>query len=187
MSLFPPSHNHKTHLEPFLSNSLEVADSYTYQYLKSGRTDGLYEVIVVRVSAIEEFAKWGRFGEKTSEIFTLVKLFAEANTPIIRFTNRYDSYIELSTVDKRVTAHFDDADHFPLADLPSNYNAYEIYYGPKTFAREQDVDAILTWTSAEQIVIDYKTPYADDGFLKRIESLKNNEHIKKIRNPPQLM
>lgn len=135
------------------------------QRLEAGHYDGKYDVINVR-------------GSCAPNIFTKVAAFADRNTsPIIRFTNEYDMYIELDTVNRKVTAEFESGNN-PLALLPTNYQWYEIRYGSLAINTAADVDTITTWTAAFKVTVFYYCSIRNKEFSARWQQLHNNlKHV----------
>lgn len=125
-----------------------------FRSLEAGVYDGKYEVINVQGSALPN-------------IFSQVAAFADRNTSTtIRFTNEYDMFIELDTVNKKVTAHFEKGNN-PLTYLPTNYRSYDIFYGSYAINTAADVDTITTWTEATEIHITYYCRIRNKEFMKR--------------------
>lgn len=135
------------------------------QRLEAGHYDGKYDVINVR-------------GSCAPNIFTKVAAFADRNTSaIIRFTNEYDIYIELDTVNKKVTAEFVSGNN-PLALLPTNYHWYEIHYGGLAINTAADVDTITTWTAAYKVTVSYYCSIRNKEFRARQRMLRDElKHV----------
>lgn len=136
-------------------------------------------MIVVRNSAVEKFARYDHMsGEMPSPISNELKHFAEFKTRTIRFTNRYRSYVQLNPLHKTVIAHFNDDAYFPLANFPTNYAFYDIYYGSaRSHLLARDINAVASWTSAYRVTIYWNPRDGDKDIVRRLKEIKNVEIV----------
>lgn len=116
---------------------MEISTPAEFQKLEAGHYDGQYRMINVRGSA-------------HPYLFTKILQFAETTTPTMRFTNEYGNYVQLShTLDtyRSIEARFDNGNN-PLADLPTNYQSYDIHFGTDAILTANDADVMTSWTKA---------------------------------------
>lgn len=140
-----------------------------YTNLLAGHFDGQYKKINVT-------------HEAHSNIFSQVALFTQSNIPTVRFTDEQRNYIELTASAKRISASFYNG-HGPLADLPINYELYDILFGLRAIYTAADVDVMLQWTLATEINVSTSWMNESKEFFDRVNELRdaNNEQIKKVR------
>lgn len=154
---------------------LEVNNPDLYEQFKTGHFTIPYKKYTVTTGA-------------TPNPLGAAKLFADSYYPLIKFVDRFN-YIQLTPNERHAEA-YSTTKRVNLVDMPTNYKSYSIVFANQFTSRPTsiiptvaDLDAMETWTLANEIVINLLGSHSPDQlFWDRLHELqKTGRVIKNVK------